>query len=31
LGRQEWKETCDALGITGLQLRASEDVAPATT
>jgi heat shock protein HtpX len=28
---KEWKETCDALGITGLPLRPSEDAAPATT
>jgi hypothetical protein len=28
---KEWKETCDALGITGLQLRPSEDAAPAAT
>ena len=28
---KEWKETCDALGITGLQLRPSEDAALAAT
>ena len=28
---KEWKETCDALGITGLQLRPSEDAAAAAT